>query len=71
MRALRERSQTDSPAHTLMNDAADLIESLAARVADLEDERAAIWDTGYKAGRVDGYYETHEEKNPYRKVVQA
>jgi hypothetical protein len=28
--------------------------------------REAAWDEGYRAGNVDGYFETREEMNPYR-----
>lgn len=40
-------------------------------MTDLTDEqiaaiRAAAWDEGYQAGSVDGYFQTREERNPYR-----
>jgi hypothetical protein len=41
---------------------------------DAEEIRAireAAWDEGYRAGNVDGYFETHEEKNPYREEVPS
>jgi hypothetical protein len=28
---------------------------------------ADAWDAGYRAGSLDGYFGTREEKNPYRK----
>lgn len=27
---------------------------------------AGAWDEGYSRGRVDGYFETREERNPYK-----
>lgn len=35
----------------------------------LEAIRAKAWDQGYAAGGLDGYFETHEEKNPYKDNV--
>ncbi|GLU91328.1 hypothetical protein [Agromyces sp. NBRC 114283] len=52
-----ERVQLD-----ILNELADV----RARLVDAERAKADVWDEGYKAGNVDGYFETREEKNPYR-----
>lgn len=44
VRELRRRAQTDSPVHSLMNEAAECIESLSARVAELEDEWGVLFE---------------------------
>jgi len=33
----------------------------------LDSVKSAVWDEGYRAGNVDGYFETREEKNPYER----
>ena len=38
-------------------------------IADRRQVRADAWDEGYRKGALDGYFETRDEKNPYRAEV--